>query len=327
MTGKRDYDETPGLNLYTEPGSLHSHYLEFLQWLSMTNYTPSTVRDRRERLKTFLDWAAERGIMKPQEVTKFVIERFQRHLFNRRKTDGKPLLVGTQSNYLIALKMFFKWLSRQNIILYNPAADIVLPRLPRTLPRQLFTHDEVERIINQADVRKPLGIRDRAIMETMYSTGMRRGEVAALQIFDISVDMRTILIRQGKGNRDRMVPIGGRALGWIMKYLEDVRPYFAVDPANHHLYVTRMGEACTPDFIGRLVTGYVRGADLGKKGSCHLFRHAMATGMLENGADIRFIQQMLGHARLDTTQIYTNVSIRKLSEVHENTHPARDERN
>jgi integrase/recombinase XerD len=130
--------------------------------------------------------------------------------------------------------------------------------------------------------------------------------------------------RQGKGKKDRIVPIGDRAAAWIERYVLEVRPRFLVgDTARDLLFLTEMGGPFTPNQITKLVGDYITRADIGKKGSCHLFRHTMATLMLENGSDIRFVQAMLGHARLDTTMIYTKVSIRKLKEIHTATHPAK----
>ncbi|MBM3965746.1 MAG: hypothetical protein FJ308_11875 [Planctomycetes bacterium] len=185
---------------------------------------------------------------------------------------------------------------------------------------------EAEAVLAKANIHDPLGLRDRAILETLYSTGIRRLEVIGLKIFDIDSDRGTIMIRQGKGKKDRMVPIGNRALKWIERYTSEVRPRLIIDPNDATLFLTHLGEAFTTNRLTQMVREYVDSADIGKRGSCHLFRHTMATLMLENGADVRFIQVMLGHAKLETTQIYTQVSIRKLKEIHEATHPAKDER-
>ena len=144
-----------------------------------------------------------------------------------------------------------------------------------------------------------------------------------LSLFDLDRERGTVMIRQGKGKKDRMIPIGERALAWIDRYLESARPDLVIGRNNATLFLTNAGESFTPDRLTQLVRGYVNAADTGKSGSCHLFRHTMATLMLENGADIRYIQAMLGHAELSTTQIYTQVSIRKLKEIHTATHPAK----
>jgi integrase/recombinase XerD len=167
----------------------------------------------------------------------------------------------------------------------------------------------------------PLRVRDRAILEVFYSTGVRRFELIKLKLYDVDAERGTLVVREGKGKKDRMVPIGERAAAWVAKYLEDGRPSLAVEPDDGTLFLTVEGAPFTPNRLTQMVRGYVNAAGVGKKGACHLFRHTMATLMLEGGADIRFIQQMLGHAKLETTQIYTQVSIRKLKEIHAATHP------
>jgi integrase/recombinase XerD len=135
------------------------------------------------------------------------------------------------------------------------------------------------------------------------------------------VERGTLLVRQGKGKKDRMIPIGSRAIAWIDKYQREVRPELVVEPDDGTIFLTVDGEAFGGGALTALVRGYVRGANIGKTGACHLFRHTMATLMLENGADIRFIQAMLGHVSLTTTEIYSHVAIRKLKEIHDATHP------
>lgn len=133
----------------------------------------------------------------------------------------------------------------------------------------------------------------------------------------------TAQVRQGKGRKDRVVPVGARALSWLERYLLEVRPLLTVSANETALFLTSYGEAFNPDVLSRKVSKYIKNADIGRGGSCHLFRHTCATHMLEGGADIRFIQQLLGHENLETTQIYTEVSIKQLLEVHARTHPAK----
>jgi integrase/recombinase XerD len=217
---------------------------------------------------------------------------------------------------------FFRWLAKSNLILFNPASELELPRLDRRLPRQVLSISEVEQIMSLPDVTTPSGIRDRAMLETLYSTGIRRSELVHLGLYDVQRDQGTLMVRLGKGRKDRVVPIGERALGWVDKYLVEVRPALVVEPDCGALFISHFGEAFSPHWVTEIVRGYVERAAIGKVGGCHLFRHTMATLMLESGADIRFIQAMLGHAKLETTSVYTYVSIRKLKEVHELTHPA-----
>ncbi len=296
---------------------------KFLEWMRVMNYSERTVENRQLYLAYFIVWAEDRGLTRPTEITKPILERYQRYLYHYRKADGNPLSFRSQSSRLVPVRAWFKWLARNNHILYNPASELELPRLERRLPKHVLTIREAESVIAVPNVGDPLGLRDRAILETLYSTGIRRMEVVNLKLYDMDVDRGTLMVRQGKGKKDRMVPIGQRAITWINHYLSEVRPQLIVDPNDMTLFLTHLGEGFTVNRLTQLVRQYVDAADIGKRGSCHLFRHTMATLMLENGADIRFIQAMLGHAKLETTQIYTQVSIRKLKEIHEATHPAK----
>jgi integrase/recombinase XerD len=189
---------------------------------------------------------------------------------------------------------------------------------------------EAERVLAQPDISTPIGVRDRTILEVLYSTGIRRQEVVNLDLYSVDAESGVLTVRQGKGKKDRMIPIGQRALGWIERYVDEVRPELVMEPDEGELFLTIHRTRFSPERMSLLVRQYVAAANLGKEGSCHLFRHTMATLMLEGGADIRFIQAMLGHVSIEATQVYTRVAIRKLKEVHERSHPgatARQRRN
>lgn len=306
-----------------DPASLYHQMRPFLAWMLEKNYSLRTVDNRELYLRYFIQWCDERGLTRPTEITRPILERYQRHLFLHRKKDGQPLSTRSQGTRIVPIRAWFKWLTKNNHILYNPASDLELPRQEHRLPRHILTSDEAERVLNVPDTATPMGARDRAMLETFYSTGMRRMELIGLGVFDLDYERGTVMVRQGKGKRDRMIPIGERALAWIAKYRDDIRPQMALAQDDGTLFLTNQGEAFTPNRLTQMVRGTINAAGIHKKGSCHLFRHTMATLMLENGADIRFIQAMLGHAELSTTQIYTQVSIVKLKEIHTLTHPAR----
>lgn len=251
-----------------------------------------------------------------------MLDGYQRALFHRRKPDGAPLSFRAQHTRLVPIRAFFKWLARQNRILYNPASELELPKLERRLPRAVLSADEAERVLAVPDLAEVTGLRDRAMLEVLYATGIRRSELARLQIFDVDAERLTLAVRQGKGRKDRMIPTGERAAIWARRYLIEARPKLAAEPDDGTLFLTVDGTPFGVDRLTGLVAGYVRRSGVGKPGACHLFRHTMATLMLEGGADIRFIQQMLGHADISTTQIYTQVSLRQLRAIHAATHPA-----
>lgn len=300
-----------------------THYMNaHFEWMLVSGYAEDTIRARRVALRRFIGWCEERTLRDPQDITKPILERYQRHLFYYRKADGRPMTLGAQLGYLAPLKTFFKWLTRENHILYNPASELQLPRQPKHLPRHILSVPEVEAILAEADASTPQTLRDRAMLETLYSTGLRRMELPGLALYDVDLTRRIVMVREGKGRRDRVIPIGVRACAWVEKYLTESRPQLLVAEVEA-LFVNDYGEPVTPEFLATKVKRYLMFAGIDKPGATHLFRHAMATHMLDNGADTRFIQAMLGHADLATTQIYTHVSIEKLKQIHDATHPAK----
>ena len=306
-----------------DPDSFYHHLLRYLAFLTERNYSPHTVESRDVYLRYFIIWCDERGLTKPQQLDRPILERYQAHLFYYRKADGEPLSTRSQHVRIIPIRGWLKWLVRQGHLLYSPAADLVLPRLEKRLPKAILSAKEAETVLAVPRVGNAAGLRDRAILETFYSTGMRRMELIGLTVHSIDLERGTVMIRQGKGKKDRMIPIRERAMAWIEKYRDTARPDLVTGRDEGILFLSNLGEAFTPNAMTTLVRNYMEKSGVGKPGSCHLFRHTMATLMLENGADIRFIQAMLGHAELSTTQIYTQVSIRHLKAIHTATHPGR----
>jgi len=314
------------------PGGFRGYLVDFLDWTAARQYSAMTVKARRIEMGYFIDWCEERSIRRPDEVTRAILERYRQHVFlYRRKTDGAPLSFQTQAKRLITVRAFFQWMARQHHLLYNPASELDLPRQEQRLPRHILSVAEVDQVLNACDTAEPsgLGLRDRAMLETLYSTGMRRGELVALRVDDVDLERGTVLIRQGKGKKDRVVPIGERACRWVERYLYRVRPDYIEAEDAGGLFLAKHGEPMQAKQLSVIVRNAIaraeleRFADTHPNAACHLLRHACATHMLENGADIRYIQALLGHADLSTTEVYTRVSILQLKAVHEKTHPAR----
>jgi len=322
--GKRGvHKPKPPVGDLRDPDSLYYYLLRFLAWLGDHHYSAHTIDGRDFYLRSFIAWCDMRGLTRPHDVTKPILESYQRYLFLHRKKNGEPLTIHSQYTHLAPVRAWFKWLSKQNYILYNPGADLDMPRLGHRLPRYVLTQAEAETVLAVPDLASATGIRDRAMMETLYSTGMRRSELVYLKRHDVDAERGTVMIREGKGRKDRLIPIGERALAWIDKYRQDVRPELATGADDATLFLSHLGQAFAPIRLTQLVRDYIDAAKIGKRGSCHLFRHTMATLMLENGADIRYIQAMLGHASPATTQIYAQVSIRMLKTIHAATHPGK----
>lgn len=298
----------------------------FIEHRGVLGGTDSSLYNLERYLRDFIEWGEARNVTHPQHVTQAILERYQRAQYYYRKKDGAPLSIASQRGKLIPVRVFFKWLTRTGQIPANPAAELDLPRKIRRLPRHVLTVEEVERVMVGADISHPIGLRDRAMMEVLYGTGMRRMEISNLEINDIDIDKCVVLIREGKGRKDRLIPLGERALYWVQEYLDKSRSQLAWNQQEYTLFLSRDGNQLNTAWLSTTVAQYVRKANIGKHGGCHMFRHTMATLMLEGGADIRFIQAMLGHAEMSTTQIYTQVAIRQLQQVHANTHPGASKR-
>lgn len=303
------------------PAHLVHHARPYLQHLTTHNYSPATVDRNELALRRFLGWTLERGIARADEITLPVIESYQAWLWRYRKADGKPMAVGTQISELIFVQGYFRWLVRQRVLLANPASEIELPRGETRLPPDALTLRQTGAILSVPDTTDPLGVRDRAMLELLYSTGLRRGELAALLVEDLNAERATLRVKKGKGNKERVVPVGTRALHWLARYLEEVRPRLIIRQEVREFFLSGLGTGFTPESLGKLLVKIIRQADIAKGGP-HLLRHTCATHLLEGGADLRHIQQLLGHAKADTTSLYAQVSITHLQAVHARCHPA-----
>ena len=314
--GPREWLSTPDM----ATDSLRATMLAYLESLTVRHFSASTVSTRARDFRLFTAWCEERALLRPVEVTKVVLERYQRHLFYFRKPNGHPLSVQRQSVLLTHLRGYFRWLCRENLLPANPASELQLPRQPMRLPRYTLSVAEVEKALAVPDVGTLIGLRDRAVLELLWATGLRRAEVSNLKLYDVAFEKGTLFVREGKGKKDRVVPLSLRAATWLRRFLDDVRPRFCFGRDEGFFFLSESGEALSPAALTQQTHEYLQRA--GFKGSCHLFRHACATAMLVGGADIRFVQELLGHANLTTTQVYTRVSISKLKAVYDACHPS-----
>jgi len=302
--------------------TLASHIDRWLEKLEMRNYSVRTLSMNKGALNQFVEWREARDLKDPTMITKPQLESYQRYLWRFKKSNGKPLSVNTQRQRLGAIQRLFSHLTKNDFIVANPASDLDLPRKPyRDLPRGL-SRDEVNEVMNIPDISDPLGIRDRAMLETLYATAIRRTELIRLDLKDVDIKAKTVHIRKGKGGKSRLVPIGGTAVYWASRYLEATRDRLAIDHTEQAFFITGYGERFSSGYLGRWMKKLLVRAGITKEGCCHLLRHSCATQMLENGCDIRLIQQMLGHSSLETTSIYTQVAITHLQEVYNKTHPS-----
>lgn len=293
----------------------------YLDWTRVSGGSKDTHRRRESALRRFAAWCDARDLRHPAEIARPILERYQRHLLEARKSDGRPLTPGSQHVLLAPLQGFFRWLVRERRSLHNPTAEWVLPRKPRQLPHTLLSVEDIAAVFAQPDPRTAEGLRDRALLEVFYATGLRRLELAHLDLSDVNPRHASLLVRAGKGQQDRFVPLGPRALHWIERYRQESRPALQSDPGEPALFLTDQGQRFRRSALSARVKRLLEKAGIDRPGSCHLFRHACATHMLQGGADIRVIQTLLGHQSLETTQLYTHVALDHLTKIHAATHP------
>lgn len=292
-------------------------------WLCLAKgQSTDTIRGKRSGLKKFYMWAIENDVRTIDAINLDVMDEYQAYLnAYRQGQNNQPLCDAQKRNLLTFVKTFIQYMHRKGLLNENTLASIELPSKGFQVPKALYSVEEIENILRQPLMFGIKGFRDRAILEVFFATGIRRGELIKLNIDD--VDFSNELMRvHGKGKRQRLIPISKRALEWLVFYIGKIRPMFAFIGSGNALFLSNIGKRYKPGKLSDMASQYVKLAGIERPGACHLYRHSTATEMLENDADLRHVQEMLGHADISTTQIYTHVSRAKLSAVYSNTHPS-----
>lgn len=286
----------------------------FLDYLVVERgLSKNTVIAYREDLNIYLDFLIKRGINALSKAAKNDIIEFM--LFE--KTKGiSPVSI---SRRLAAIRMFHRFLARERVLKSDPTTLIDSPKLWKKVPDTLSLN-EVEALISQPDPRDYQGSRDKAILEALYATGMRVSELTFLKTNNVNLDIG-FLRCIGKGNKERVIPLGKKAIHSINRYLEFSRPHFLKDRASEHLFISRSGAKLSRQSVWKLIKRYAREAKIKKPIKVHTLRHSFATHLLERGADLRSVQEMLGHSNISTTQIYTHIDKDRLKTVHKMFHP------
>ena len=296
---------------------------EYLDHCLSCDQSQTTVSNKKSRLTLFISWCLANGIVSPKGVMPEHLEAYRRYLYKEhRNRSGKLVDVATRRNHLTNVICFTRWLKRMHVIPIDPGQDFDLPRVPRRLTQVWLTADEAQQVARRAELYGLRGVRDRAVLETLFATGMRRKEVIGLDLGDVDFKAETVKVRKGKGGHERYIPIAERACRAILDYLKDVRPKLATLKSGNALFLDNRGHRFKPQAMSRFIKQYVARAGVNKQGACNLYRHSTATLMLEGGADIRHVQEMLGHADISTTQVYTHVAIESLKKVYKRSHPA-----
>lgn len=287
------------------------YYIElFLTYMkSERGATVNTLKAYQKDLRQFLSFIREDNLeiydISRDNVRNFII------LLTESRYNKNSII-----RKLSTLRRFYTFMVKRGFMKENPLMSLFSPKQEKVLPNFL-TQAEMERLIENIPLDEPLGIRDRAIIEMLYSTGVRIGELVQLNVYDVR-DNRQILIK-GKGNKERIVFLGDYAIESLRRYLEEVRPKLIRDIREKALFLSRFGTRLTCRSIERMMEKY--GIQLGKDISPHTIRHSFATHLLENGADLRAVQELLGHSDLSTTQKYTHITLERLKEIYKKTHP------
>jgi integrase/recombinase XerD len=293
----------------------------YLKELALLNRAKGTIRNIRNDLGMLVRFLAAEKIHTVEALTADVLADYQQELSFRLTAKGKPLTLGSQLRLLCAVRGFTRFLKNKQYLVHDPGAAIRLPKTVKRLPKAILSSKEIKHLLDAQDMRTAQGFRRRLILEILYDTGIRRAELAAVRPADLDLAAGFLHVHHGKGDKDRVVPVGDRVCKLIRDYLHFIRPMFIKDTDPGHLILTRWGQNMTAHGIYWEVRQAVAAAHIRKNITTHSLRHTCATHMLKNGAPVRHIQEMLGHESLESTQVYTRVTINDLKQIHAKYHP------
>jgi len=287
---------------------------QFLDYISLEKgLSKNTVISYREDLAKFVDYLNSRGISGIGNVTKHVITKYLYAL------KDKNLAASSISRNLAAIKVFFKFLMSERIIKEDAAGVLESPRVFRPLP-EVLDMNEVARMLEEPNARNALGLRDKAALELMYATGMRVSEIVELFLENLNLDVGFVKC-SGKGGKERIIPVGRQARLFLSRYTAKARPKLEARLRDRHLFLSRFGKKISRQSFWKMLKKYAKLAGIKKRITPHTLRHSFATHLLEKGADLRSVQEMLGHADISTTQIYTHINKSRLKGIHKKYHP------
>jgi integrase/recombinase XerD len=294
----------------------------YMQQLEILNYSPHTLRVNEFYFNRFAEFLAEVKLADVQAVTPSTLQDFQRWLFYQPTQRGTARSIGSQNHIVIAIRNFFSFLAQEGYIAGDPAKGLRLAREPDTLPKNILTPEEARRLIEAPDTQTLIGYRDRTLLEVLYATGIRNQELRHLNVEDVNLEEELLRVNKGKGGKDRVVPLSRIACQYLENYLKAVRPELLKDKQSEKLFISiRDGLPIGRHGVERLLAKYKRKLRFKKHVTCHLWRHSCATHLLKNHANLRHVQEMLGHKSLATTERYLRLTITDLKEAHRKFHP------
>ena len=280
----------------------------------------NTLDAYRHDLRRYVEFLSRRDVAEPEAVDEAAIRSFVASLSaSTHGPEERPYRATSVARALSAVRSFHRFLVREGVTSRDPAVGVPHPRLPRSLPRPLPV-DDVRRLLEAPDASTPAGLRDRAILELLYGSGLRISELTGLDVDDVDVESGSLRVL-GKGGKEREVPLGSFASAAVGAYLTRGRPALATGADRGAMFLNARGGRLSRQSCARSLSRYVRLAGIDRRVTLHTLRHSFATHLLEGGADVRVVQELLGHASVATTQIYTLVTSQHLREVYESAHP------
>lgn len=289
--------------------------------LELKNYSSRTIVTQFAALKLLLRFLEETNQPDLATITTATLHDFQRWHFYQPTHRGVARGIAYQNRVLSTVKSLFRFLHEETIIARDPAAPLEHAREPQTLPRNILTPQEARKIIEAPDTGTPLGYRDRTILETLYATGIRKLELMNLTLADVNLDEELLRLNGGKGAKDRVVPLTAVAARFLESYINAVRPKLLGKKASNRLFLSLRGLPIARNTLGSVVEKYAKRARVKKRVTCHLWRHSCATHLLQRKANLRHVQEILGHRSLATTERYLHLTITELKEAHRKHHP------
>jgi len=279
------------------------------------------VKIEADALKRFTRHLDGEGVTTVEKFTRDIVRGFQAELAEALTGDGTPLKPQTRRGLLIAVRHFLRWLDQEEYVAVDLARVIELPKREQPLPKAVIEPKEMKRLLAAPDVSSPIGLRDRAILEVFYSTGIRVTELIGINVRDLDLDGGYLKVTRPKGGRHRVVPLGKIAVVIVRDYMKKARPMLVDGGDGDALFVSRTGRALEKTAVEWMVRKYARAAGIRKKITPHVFRVTTATAMLRAGANVRHVQELLGHRSVATLEPYLKLTITELKEAHEKFHP------
>lgn len=323
------------VNEVSQSTDFESHKKAFLEHLMLKNMKTLTIRQNDLALRVFIGWLDNKRITAVQQVDQNVFEEYKAWLSEYRSRKGELLGAGTVRERIFTPQRWFAWLKKKGVLAYDPIAFVKPPRRKKLLPKGVMRPDEIRKVMEQPDLKSVIGYRDRTMMEVLYSTGARAAELVSLKVPDVDLRKKMARIRNGKGGKDRYVPLSTPCCRFLERYLEVIRPELAAgmrpcgnswlkkaETGKDLLFLSIYGGPMGKIWLAALLKEYISKAGIRKAVSpVHSFRHSVATHLLEGGMDVRYVQVLLGHSNINSTQIYTHVERHTLQALLKKHHP------